>query len=89
MKKLSKGDLMKLIYSEKELKAIDSAIPMNVWETHMPVCHVMNYNGNGVFGKLENLFDVAKERGIDVSEYEHLKYTDNKFFPDKWNIKNK
>ena len=86
--RLSKGDLMRLIYSKEELTAIDSAIPMQVWETHMPVCHVMNYNGNNrIYGELQNLFEVAKERGIDVSEYENLKHSDNRYFPKKWNNK--
>ena len=85
--RLSKGDLMRLIYSKEELTAIDSAILMQVWETHMPVCHVMNYNNGGAFGTLENLFIIAKERGIDVSEYENLKHSDNRYFPKKWNNK--
>ncbi len=64
----SKGDLMAAIYSKEELRNIDSAIPMNVWETHKPLLHVMNYNENRVFGNLENLLEIAEQRGIDVSE---------------------
>jgi len=41
---VSKGDLMKLVYSEEELRNIDSAIPANVWDEYPPIKHVMNYN---------------------------------------------
>ena len=66
---VSKGDLMKLIYTEEELRRIDSAIPIEMWETHPPIRHCMNYNDNTIFGKCENIFDVAEERGIEVPEW--------------------
>ena len=66
---ISKGDLMKLIYTEKELKQIDPATPMETWEEHPPINHVMNYNSRVLLGKLENLFEIAEERGINLNNY--------------------
>lgn len=66
---VSKGDLMKLVYSEEELRSIDSAIPMSIWDTHKPIGHVMNYNVNRIFGECENLFDIAEQRGIKIPEW--------------------
>ena len=66
---ISKGDLMKLIYTEEELKNIDPATPMETWKEHPPINHIMNYNNRVLNGKLENLFDVAEERGIDLNQY--------------------
>lgn len=70
-KRLSKGDLMIRIYSEKELSNIDSATPIDTWKNHNSSIHVMNYN-NSTLGELENLFTVAKDRKIDVMEFLHF-----------------
>ncbi len=61
---MNKGELMKLVYSEDELRAIDSATPMSTWEEFPPIDHVMNYNEQRIFGKIENLFDEGVERGV-------------------------
>jgi hypothetical protein len=73
----NKGDLMKLVYSKEELNKIDSAIPMSCWEVNSPLYHVMNYNRMSAFGEIENMFDIAKIRGIDVSEFEKFKEKKN------------
>lgn len=54
--------MMKKVYTEAELRNIDSAIPMDLWEGIDTSIHVMNYNGNGAFGKLENMESLLKER---------------------------
>lgn len=64
----SKGDLINLIYSKEELRSIDTATPMNTWEAHPAIYHVMNYNHNTVFGSLQNIFEVAKKRKISLPE---------------------
>jgi len=68
---MNKGQMMKLVYTEQELRNIDSAIPIEYWNKKNPeiqvdpAIHVMNYNGdNGCFGKLENMETVALERNI-------------------------
>lgn len=61
---ISKGDIMRRIYSEDELRKIDSATPMHSWKEFPPIDHVMNYNEPNTYGKLDNLNEVAKERGI-------------------------
>ena len=66
---VSKGDLMTIIYSEKELRNIDSAIPIQLWEEYPPIRHVMNYNESTIFGNCENLFEIATQRGIEVPEW--------------------
>ena len=66
---ISKGDLMKLIYTEEELKNIDPATPIETWDECPSIHHVMNYNSRILMGKLENLFDVAEERGINLNNY--------------------
>ncbi len=66
---VSKGDLMKLVYTKEELRRIDSAIPIGMWETHPPIKHCMNYNDGSVFGTCENIFEIAEKRGIKVPEY--------------------
>jgi len=64
---MTKGEMMKKIYTEKELQNIDSAIPISYWEKVNPHLYVMNYNDNGAFGKLESLLQVAEERDINLN----------------------
>ena len=64
---MTKGEIMKLIYTEQELKNIDTATPMTTWLTHEPAEHVMNYNDITLSGTLENLEEVAKHRKINLS----------------------
>lgn len=60
----SKGELMKLVYTEKELHNIDVAIPMELWQEVDTATHVMNYNDKGAFGELEDMEVIAKQRNI-------------------------
>lgn len=63
---MTKGEMMKTVYTEKELRNIDSAIPMEMWkDVRVRVC-VMNYN-DSIFGNLENMLEVAKERKIEFN----------------------
>lgn len=54
---MSKGELMKLAYTKEELRNVDSAIPIELWNKIDTSIHVMDYNGQGCFGKLVNLED--------------------------------
>jgi hypothetical protein len=74
MKKMNKGELMNLVYSEKELKNIDAGIPKEYWdgknkeiqvETYF---HVMNYNEPSTLGLLEDMRLIAKSRNIDLEK---------------------
>lgn len=66
--------MMKLVYSEEELRNIDSAIPIEFWNGADPdiqvdpAIYVMNYNGENksVFGCLENMEEIAKQRNIKL-----------------------
>ena len=61
---MTKGELMKSVYSKEELRNIDSAIPMEYWKTHETYWHVMNYNsGNGV---LEDMREIGKYKLIPI-----------------------
>ena len=63
---MTKGDLMKLVYSKEELRQIDTAIPMEYWSTLNTYYHVMNYNIQN--GKLEDMRIVAEKRFIIINE---------------------
>ncbi len=41
---MTKGEIMRKVYTEDELCNIDTAIPIEYWKTHDPHIHVMNYN---------------------------------------------
>jgi hypothetical protein len=69
----NKRNFMERVYSAKELRSIDSATPLSLWDEYNPLYHVMNYNDASAFGRLENLFDIAKGKGIDVSDFEHFR----------------
>ncbi len=63
---MTKGELMKSVYSKEELRNIDCAIPMEYWETHETYWHVMNYNnGNGV---LQDMRVIAEKRFIIINQ---------------------
>lgn len=67
-----KGDLMKAVYTEQELRSIDSALPIAYWDgknKHIQVdtaTHVVNYNQPNSYGVLEDMMLVAKQRGLNV-----------------------
>jgi hypothetical protein len=63
---MTKGELMKLIYTQAELVNIDTATPMHTWKDHDPADHVMNYN-NSTLGTLENLYEIAAQRKINLT----------------------
>jgi len=64
----NKGELMRLVYTEKELRNIDSAIPMSLWPGIDTAIHVYNYNTNK-FGELENIERIAEKRNIKFKWY--------------------
>lgn len=59
---MNKGELMAMVYTEAELRNVDSAIPIEYWNIIDTSIHVMDYNNNGPFGKLVNLMDRLKEQ---------------------------
>ena len=63
---MNKGIVMKLVYTQEELQNIDSATPMSCWNEFPPIDHVMNYNEERIFGKIENLIDVARARKVEL-----------------------
>lgn len=67
-----KGDLMKLVYTEQELRNIDAAIPMELWQEVDTATHVMNYNDKGAFGELEDMEVIAEQRNIKF-EWSNIK----------------
>ena len=68
---MNKGELMKTIYTDDELKNIDPSLPHG-WETNfgdLPSSYwfVMNYNDN-CFGCLEDMRLMANYRNIEIEE---------------------
>lgn len=69
---MTKGEMMKLVYTEDELRRIDSAIPKEYWDGKEPsiqvdpAIHVMNYNEPHNWGVLENMEHIAENRGINL-----------------------
>lgn len=59
---------MAIVYTKEELNHIDSAIPIEYWGKIETYNHVMNYNEPNRMGKLENMYDIAKERNITLQE---------------------
>lgn len=64
---MNKGQMMKAVYTEEELRSIDSAIPMAYWDKIDTAIHVMNYNEPHTFGKLQNMETEACQRGINLN----------------------
>jgi len=67
---MTKGQIMKLVYTTEELRNIDSAIPMGCWDKIDTSVHVMNYNPPFSMGKLENIITEACSRGVNLKQYE-------------------
>lgn len=63
---VSKRDLMKKVYTEDELGRIDTATPIHTWKEFPPNDHCMNYNAPFTYGKLDNIEEIAKERGVKL-----------------------
>jgi hypothetical protein len=72
--RISKGDIMRTVFTKKELNSIDSATPMNLWDEYPPINHVMDYNEPHRFGKIKNLEEEAKLRGITLYHDVQLNY---------------
>ena len=62
--KLTKEEIIKIVYNEDEFKAINSATPEGTWEEFPPIDHVMNYKERRIFGKLENIYEVGIQKGL-------------------------
>lgn len=62
---MTKGEMMKKVYTEEELQKIDTGIPLELSLGIDTAIHVMNFN-NSIFGKLENMEEVAKKRNIPL-----------------------
>lgn len=69
---MNKGQIMKAVYTEDELRNIDAGLPKPYWDGIEPnlqvdtYWHVMNYNKPYTLGKLENMKLIAKERNIKL-----------------------
>lgn len=63
---ISKGDLMRKVFTEEENGKIDSATPMSTWDEFPPIDHVMSYCEPHTYGKLLNIEEEAKKRGIKL-----------------------
>lgn len=84
---MTKGELMKKVYSEKELGNVDSAIPAMFWPMLDTSEYVMDYNENNL-GRLTNLYAKLWHKENKASHYyvtvldfvngkvETFKYTD-------------
>lgn len=69
---MNKGDLMKLVYTEAELRNVDSAIPIELWNEIDTSIYVMDYNNNGPFGKLVNLMDRLREQSAVIVQNRNM-----------------
>jgi hypothetical protein len=72
----SKGDLMKMAYGET-YRNVDSALPMGMLEeegiSKDEYWHyVMDYNNNGAFGRLTDLFDVIAKKNPTIEVYNDM-----------------
>ena len=65
---MNKGDLMKLVYTEEELRNIDSAIPKYLWKTIDTSVNVMNYNGSSM-GVLEDMLKKKTLKGEHIVRF--------------------
>ena len=57
---------MKAVYSSVELRNIDAALPIEIWDKVDNYLTVMNYNDHS-FGQVENMLEVAYERHIQIA----------------------
>lgn len=64
---MNKGEMMRKVYSTEELRNIDSALPIQYWKLVDIAIHVMNYNEPNTLGKVENMEEIAKKRGINLN----------------------
>tara|TARA_R100000951_G_scaffold33631_1_gene28466 strand:+ start:2404 stop:2649 length:246 start_codon:yes stop_codon:yes gene_type:complete len=53
---ITKGQLMKIIYSDMELCNIDASLPLSMVDIKDSFYKVMNYNDN-IFGELQDMRD--------------------------------
>ncbi len=57
----TKGEVMKMTYSKKEIVNIDASLPIDITINSDSFWKVMNYNHN-VFGELQDMRDVLIHR---------------------------
>ena len=72
---ISKGDLMKLAYTEEQLRQVDSAIPNGILDErgidNSEYWHyVMDYNNDRIFGRLTDLFDIIHDTNPVIEVYD-------------------
>ena len=69
----TKLDLMKALYTEEELRQVDTAIDRDHWDqVDATMWYVTDYtNGNGPFGKLVDLRHRALDKGVVILSEEH------------------
>jgi len=63
---MTKGDLMKAVYTKEQLRHVDSAIPVQLWDKIDTSVHVVDYNAG--HGELVNLITRAATQGINIKE---------------------
>ena len=73
---MNKGDLMKLVYSQKELRNVDSAIPKEMWDKVDTSIHVMDYNESSL-GSIVNLYDKLPLKYEVGKEYRYSQIPEN------------
>lgn len=66
MQNMTKGEIMKKIFTDEELRSIDSAIPHGSVPPNDSFFYVMNYNKNKIFGELLDMREEALRRGITL-----------------------
>tara|TARA_Y100000034_G_C6665475_1_gene291911 strand:+ start:22 stop:231 length:210 start_codon:yes stop_codon:yes gene_type:complete len=66
---MTKGELMKKIYTDDELKNIDPSLPLKFYNDNSDngkfFWFVMDYNINS-FGQIEDMRIIAKNRNINI-----------------------
>jgi hypothetical protein len=67
MENISKGDLMKKIFTKEELRNIDAAVPNGSVPAKETFYYIMDYNKESVFGKLVDMREEAAKRGITLN----------------------
>lgn len=67
---MTKGKMMAMVFSKKELQSIDSAVPVILWDRINTAVHVMNYNEPNRHGILVNLETESCNRGVNLKENE-------------------
>jgi len=67
---LNKGQRMRILFTEDEIRNVDTAIPCELYKTHDTFYYCNDYNKAKAFGVLTNLVDLFKERIL--KKYENI-----------------